>query len=115
MMRNTRPISWIRAALKEFSNFPDKVQHEVRMSLTILAEGQIPDNTKPLKALGAGVQEIVTRDVSGTYRVIYALKIDADIWVVHVFKKKTKTGIKTPKSEVDFIKARIKQLKEKLK
>lgn len=85
------------------------------MTLTILAEGQTPDNTKPLKGFGAGVQEIVIRDTSGTYRVIYALKIGDDIWVVHAFKKKSKSGIKTPKTEIDLAKARLKQLKEMLK
>ncbi len=84
------------------------------MALTILAEGQMPDIAKPLKGLGAGVQEIVLRDHSGTYRVIYALKIDDDIWVIHAFQKKSKTGINTPKAEIDVIRTRLKRLKEVL-
>jgi len=115
MTRNTRPISWIKAAEKDFLKLPDAVQRQGRQSLTILAEGQMPDNTKPLKGLGAGVQEIVIRDASGTFRVVYALKIDADIWVIHAFKKKSKTGIKTPKEEIDVIKTRLKRLKEALR
>ncbi len=95
--------------------FPDKVQQHGRMILTILAEGQTPDNTKPLKGLGAGVREIVLRDASGTYRVMYALKIDNDIWVLHAFKKKSKSGIKTPKEEINVVKIRLKQLQEMLK
>jgi len=85
------------------------------VALTVIAEGELPDNAKPLKGLGTGVQEIVLRDASGTYRVIYALKIDTDIWVVHAFKKKSKTGIKTPKAEIDVVKARLKRLKEALR
>jgi phage-related protein len=45
----------------------------------------------------------------------YALKIDADIWVVHAFQKKSKSGIKTPQMEVDLIRERVKRLKEALK
>ena len=57
----------------------------------------------------------MTRNTRPISWIRAALNIDADIWVVHVFKKKSKTGIKTPKSEIDLIKARMKQLKEKLK
>lgn len=46
---------------------------------------------------------------------MYALKIDVDIWVVHAFKKKSKTGIKTPKQEIDTLNTRLKDLKELLK
>jgi len=58
MIRNTRPISWIKAALKDFSKFPDGTQKQARVVLTLIAEGQTPDNTKPLTGLGAGVKEI---------------------------------------------------------
>jgi phage-related protein len=49
------------------------------------------------------------------FRSIYAVKIDMDIWVLHAFQKKSKSGIKTPQFEVDLIKERIKRLKEALK
>jgi phage-related protein len=44
--------------------------------------------------------------------MIYAVKIGADIWVIHVFQKKSKTGIKTPHAEVDLIRERLRRLKE---
>jgi phage-related protein len=49
------------------------------------------------------------------FRALYAIKIDADIWVIHVFQKKPKSGIKTPQMEVDLIRDRLKRLKEALK
>ncbi|MFP4350788.1 MAG: type II toxin-antitoxin system RelE/ParE family toxin [Desulfococcaceae bacterium] len=49
------------------------------------------------------------------YRSVYAVKIEENIWVVHAFLKKSKTGIKTPKKETDLIRYRIKLLKEQLK
>ncbi|MDN5849495.1 MAG: type II toxin-antitoxin system RelE/ParE family toxin [Nitrococcus sp.] len=45
---------------------------------------------------------------------MYALQLDKDIWVVHAFQKKSTTGVKTPKQEIDLIRARIKRLKEQL-
>jgi phage-related protein len=35
--------------------------------------------------------------------------------VVHAFQKKSKTGIKTPKAEIDLIRGRLKRLKEMLR
>jgi phage-related protein len=49
------------------------------------------------------------------FRAIYAVKIAVDIWVIHAFQKKSKTGIKTPQMEVDLIIDRLKRLKEALK
>jgi phage-related protein len=47
--------------------------------------------------------------------VLYAVKIGADIWVIHAFQKKSKTGIKTPQMDADIIRERLKRLKEALK
>ena len=48
------------------------------------------------------------------YRVVYALQIGNDIWVVHAFQKKSTQGIKTPQREIELIKDRLKRLKEML-
>lgn len=45
---------------------------------------------------------------------MYAVQLDEDIWVIHAFQKKSKTGIKTPKQEIDLVKERLKRLKEML-
>jgi len=48
------------------------------------------------------------------FRVVYAVQIGDEIWVVHAFQKKSTQGIKTPPHEIDLIKDRLKQLKEML-
>ena len=85
MPRDTRAISWIRAARWDFEEFPDGAQVEIARALTILAEGRMPDIAKPLKGLGAGVMELALRFRSDAYRVVYALQIGGDIWVIHAF------------------------------
>jgi phage-related protein len=84
-------------------------------ALTILAEGRMPDVAKPLKGLGSGVVELALRHHGDAFRVVYALQIDADIWVIHASQKKSRSGIKTPKQEIDLLQERRKQLKERLK
>ena len=67
------------------------------------------------KGVDGGVFEIVLRHRGDAFRVIYAVQIGAALWVIHAFQKKSKTGIKTPKAEVDLIRERLKRLKEALK
>ena len=57
---------------------------------------------------------IALRHRGDAFRVIYAVKIAADIWVIHAFQKKSKTGIKTPQMDVALIRERLKRLKEAL-
>ncbi len=114
-MRNTRNISWIKAARKDFEDFPEDVQSDVFDALTLAAEGGKSDKAKPFKGVDGGVFEIALKHRGDAFRAIYALKIDADIWVVHAFQKKSKSGIKTPQMEVDLIRERVKRLKEALK
>lgn len=113
-MRNTRPISWIKAARRDFEEFPEDVQSDMLDALTVAAEGGKSDKAKPFKGVEGGVFEIALRYRGDAFRTLYAVKIGADIWVIHAFQKKSKAGIKTPQMEVDLIRDRIKRLKEAL-
>ena len=115
MTRSTRPISWVSAARKEFDSFPEGAQAICLTALTIAAEGGKADVAKPLKSLGSGVLEIALPYRGNAFRVVYAVQIGAELWVVHAFQKKSTQGIKTPKREIDLIAARVKRLKEMLR
>lgn len=84
-------------------------------ALTIAAEGEKSDNVKPFKGVDGGVFQIALRHRGDAFRVIYAVKIGHDIWVIHAFQKKSKTGIKTPQAEIALIRERLNQLKEALR
>jgi phage-related protein len=84
-------------------------------ALTILAEGRMPDIAKPLTGFGSGVMELALKHRRDAFRVVYALQIGDDIWVVHAFQKKSKSGIKTLKQDIDLIGERLRRLKELLK
>jgi len=114
MNRDTRPISWFNSARKQFLKFPVKVQETVLRALDIAAEGQKADISKPLKGLGSGVFEIALKYKTDAFRAVYAVKLGDEVWVIHVFQKKSKTGTKTPKEEIDIINSRLKWLKENI-
>ena len=115
MARKTRPISWIKAARKDFDRFPDEAQMICLTALTIAAEGGKADIVKPLQGLGSGVLEIALPYRGDAFRVVYAVQIGTDVWVIHAFQKKSTHGIKTPKLEFDVINDRLKRLKEMLR
>ncbi len=115
MITTTRPISWIKAARKDFEDFPVPVQTETIRALIVAAEGRMADGVKPLKGFNDGVMEIVLRHRGDAFRVIYAIQIGDDLWVIHAFQKKSTQGIKTPKHEIDLVHERIKRLKEILR
>jgi phage-related protein len=112
MTRQTRPISWIKAARKEFEKFPAEAQSICLTALTVAAEGGKADIAKLLLGFGSGVFEIALAFRGNAFRVVYAVQIGIDIWVVHAFQKKATQGIKTPKHEIELIKDRLQRLKE---
>lgn len=96
-----------RAALREM---PDDVRRDIGFALSFAQAGLTPADAKPLKGFGgASVMEIVAADGQGTYRSVYTVKFKGVVYVLHCFQKKSKTGIATPKQEIDLIKARLKQ------
>jgi phage-related protein len=73
MARKTRPISWIKAARKDFEEFPVGARQEMARALTVVAEGGHPDIAKPLIGLGSGVLELALKHRGDAFRVVYAL------------------------------------------
>jgi phage-related protein len=115
MIPRTRPVSWIKAALKEFETFPEGARSICLVALTIAAEGGKADIAKPMHGLGSGVFEIALPFRGDAFRVVSVVHLGDELWVVHAFQKKSTQGIKTPKGEIDLIKDRLKRLKEMLR
>jgi phage-related protein len=71
-------------------------------------EGKTDPAAKPLKGFGgASVLEIVASHQGSTWRVVYTVRFADAIYVLHVFQKKAKTGVKTPKREIDQVRRRL--------
>jgi phage-related protein len=68
-----------------------------------------------LAGVGSGVMEIAERYDTNAYRLIYAVQLGKSIYVLHVFQKKSKSGIATPKMDVDLIVKRYKEARERAK
>ena len=96
MTRRTRPVSWIKAALKEFDSFPDGARSICLAALTIAAEGGKADIAKPMHGMGSGVIEIALPFRGDAFRVVYAVQLSEDIWVVHAFRRNRRRASRRP-------------------
>jgi phage-related protein len=77
--------------------------------------GETAEHVKRFKGVGSGVMEIAERYDTNAYRLIYAVQLGKSIFVLHVFQKKSKSGIATPKMDVDLIVKRYKEARERAK
>nr|WP_293078150.1 type II toxin-antitoxin system RelE/ParE family toxin [Moorena sp. SIO3H5] len=104
-------LIWVGPSKKELLGFPEDVIDEVGYILYRVQKNKNHPHIKPLKGLN-GVLEIVSDYKTDTYRTVYAVKLGNTIYVLHAFKKKSKTGIKTPKQTMNLIKERLKQAQD---
>jgi phage-related protein len=109
-----RNLYFVGSSLKDLQSFPQKVRRQVGFDLDMVQCGETPGSAKQLKGL-SGVMELVERYNKDTYRAVYVANIGDAIYVLHCFKKKSKQGIKTPKTDIDLIKQRLKEVKEESK
>jgi len=100
-------LEWIASSYKDLMALPPDVRR--RFGLSLAQMGDQDDSAKVLKGFdGAGVLQVVEDDAGGTYRAVYTIKFVEAVFVLHCFQKKSKTGIATPKADMDIIRARLK-------
>ena len=77
-------------------------------ALHLAQAGGKHSQAKPLQGFGsAGVLEVVEDSRGSTYRAVYTVRFAQRIYVLHVFQKKSKSGIATLKPDMDLIRARL--------
>jgi phage-related protein len=108
-----KKLEWIGDSLKVLRGCPEDVQYAIGVALNRAQWGDKHHRAKPLLGFGgAGVLEVVDDFDGSTYRAVYTVKFKGVAYVLHVFQKKAKKGIATPKHVIDLIKARLKHAEE---
>jgi phage-related protein len=111
--RSIKPVAWIGSARADLASFPEDVKDVIGYALYIAQSGGKHTDAKPLRGFGgAGILEIVEDHAGDTYRAVYTVRLAGRIYVLHVFQKKSKTGIKTPKQQIELIRSRLKRAEE---
>ena len=104
-----KPVDWIGSSYKDFVAFPDEVQDHMGYALHLAQTGARHADAKPLKGFGgAGVLEIVWDPCGRHLPRGLQVKFATAIYVLHAFQKKSKTGSKTPVTDMELIARRLK-------
>jgi phage-related protein len=103
-----RPVIWVGSSRRDVRGFPREVRRDIGIALYAAQQGEIDPSAKPLRGFGGGsVLEIVARHRGDTWRAVYTVRYAEAIYVLHAFQKKSKSGIATPKKDMELIRQRL--------
>ena len=119
-MRKHRPaeeksLYWVGSAKKDLLEFPEIVVDNIGYALGVVQYGGHPPSAKPWKGLGPRVHEIVEGDWSGTFRAVYTVRFHKAVYVLHAFQKKSPSGVRTARRDINLIEERLEAAKEDYK
>jgi phage-related protein len=108
-----KPLHFIGSSKKDLRGMPEEVQDVFGSALLDAQFGDVPDGAR---AFGEGTPREVMKlveDFDGdTYRAAYTIAFARAVYVLHVFKKKSKSGIGTPGPERELIRNRLRAAAE---
>jgi phage-related protein len=108
-----KPVIWVSSSLDDLRALPVEVRREFGQALYEAQIGGRHPSAKPLSGFGsAGILEVVATYDGDAFRAVYTVRFSTAVYVLHVFQKKSKRGIKTPKRELDVIASRLKMAAE---
>ncbi|ROZ75404.1 type II toxin-antitoxin system RelE/ParE family toxin [Ramlibacter sp. WS9] len=103
-----KPLKWVASAKRDLDSMPEDVKDVFGHAIDLAQAGGKHQDAKPLGGFGsAGVLEVVEDHRNDTFRAVYTVKFAGWVYVLHCFQKKSKSGIKTPKEDMDLIKLRL--------
>ena len=106
-------LRWVGRSKEELDAFPGPARREVGYALYLAQIGMKATKAKPLRGFGgAGVLEVLADHDGNAYRAVYTIKFPEAVYLLHAFQKKSKTGIATPKQNLEIVKQRLKQVVE---
>ncbi len=102
-----KAMFWVGSSRRDLRALPQQVRYDIGKALYAAQLGETDPTAKALKGFGgARVMEIVDRYRSDAYRAVYTAQFEDAVYVLHVFQKKSKSGIATPKPDMDLIRER---------
>ena len=103
-----RPVVWVGSSRRDVRRFPREVRRDIGRALYAAQQGELDPAAKPLRGFGGGsVLEIVASHRGDTWRAIYTVRYPEAIYVLHVFQKKSRSGVATPKKDMTLIWQRL--------
>ena len=104
-----KALAWVGSAKRDLLALPEEVIDAFGYALYVAQTGKKHEKTKALHGFGsAGILEIVEDWRGNAYRAVYTVRFSAAVFVLHVFQKKAKHGIATPRQDMELIRERLK-------
>jgi phage-related protein len=107
-----KPLFWVGSSKRDLLAFPEDVRDELGVALSVAQFGGKHPNAKPWKGEGPGVLELVEDHRGDTYRAVYTVRFEGAVYVLHTFQKKSPSGRKTPRADVELIAQRLRAAQE---
>lgn len=108
-MERKRQLVYLGSSGKDVKKLPGEVQELFSYALDVALKGGQHEDAKPLNGFhGRSVIEVVRDHRGDTFREVYTIRFEEVIYVLHIFQKKSKKGIATPKEDMELIKQRLK-------
>lgn len=108
-----KQLIWIGSSKKVLTALPEAIRKKFGYALQLAQQGEMPLDARPLKGFGgASVLELRGDYDGNTFRAIYTIRFARFVYVLHVFQKKSKRGIKTPANIIDLLKKRLRTAEE---
>ena len=104
-----KPLFWTGSSKDDLLSFPDAVITEIGTALSVAQFGGKHPSAKPWRGEGPGVFEVVEDHRANTYRAVYTVRLEGSVYVLHAFQKKSPSGIKTARKDVELIGRRLKE------
>ena len=102
-----KPLHWVSSAKKDLLGFPALVIDSFGYLLGVVQAGGMPPAAKPWKGEGPGVFELVEDWRGDTWRVVFVVRFEKAVYVLHSFQKKSPSGVRTASQDVGLIRERL--------
>lgn len=94
-------------SLAVLKSFPPPVRQKLGFAVYQAQIGRRHESAKMLHGFAGTAWQVRADDRGGTYRVVYVAQFRGAVYVLHAFQKKAKSGIATPRRELDLIHQRL--------
>jgi phage-related protein len=108
-------LYWIGSSKSDLMTFPERVKDGIGAALSVAQFGGKHPSAKPWAGEGPGVLEVVEDHDGNTYRAVYTVRFKGAVYVLHCFQKKSHSGIRTPKLDVELVARRLKLARQDYK
>lgn len=108
MDADRKPLHFIGSSRRDLQDQPEAVQDVFGSALLDAQYGDLPEGARPFgEGVAREVMKLVEDYDGDTYRAAYTVAFAEAVYVLHVFKKKSKSGIGTPRADKDLIRSRL--------